>query len=212
MKKPDNERWLEILAVAATGALKFIMMDWLNLRIFYIVAASIFWLWFIYRRQKQYPGILVSWGFQKSNFKRSFLILLPFALVSIAGIVIYGSINKVDFLNWHVIPIFLLYPVWGVFQQFMIAGLVARNLKKLSQLDTGIWQTILITALLFALIHYPRIHLMVYVFFMEVIFLMVYFKWKNLWPLGLYHGWVSGLFLFFVMKRDLWSELWRIFM
>ncbi len=92
-----------------------------------------------------------------------------------------------------------------------MAGLVAKNLKELSGLGLPEYRVILLTCLLFALVHYPSVPLMAYAFVMEFIFLKVYFKWNNLLPLGLFHGWVSGLFLYFVLGRDLWGELWAMF-
>ncbi|HYW94948.1 MAG TPA: CPBP family intramembrane glutamic endopeptidase, partial [Bacteroidales bacterium] len=95
--------------------------------------------------------------------------------------------------------------------QFMMTALVAGNLKDISSLNFKNYQIILLTSLLFSLVHYPYGPLMVYAFLMEILFTITYFRWKNLWPLGIYHGWVSSLLLFLVMGRDLWSELWRIF-
>jgi hypothetical protein len=207
----DKERWLEILAVLITGILKFVLMDWLDFRLFYVTAACLFWMIYIYRKKRRHPGWLRSWGFQKYNFKKSLLFLLPFVLLCIGGIIVYGLFTEARFLNWHVIPILILYPVWGLIQQFMMVGLVAGNLKKLSVLDFADWQIILFTSFLFAMVHYPSIPLMIFAFVMEIIFVRAYFKWPNLWSLGLYHGWIGGLFLYFVMGRDLWTELWVIF-
>lgn len=206
--EPDRKRWLEILAVVITGAMKYILMDWLELRAFYIGAACLFWIVFIYRRYREDHAILKSWGFRKDHFKRTFLFLLPFALTVIAGIVWYGFAFNATFLNWHVIPVVLLYPAWGTIQQFMMLSLIAGNLRTISSLNLRDSHIILLTSMLFALAHYPSLPLMGFAFFMEVGFISVFFKWKNLWPLGLYHGWIASLLLFFVMGRDLWNELW----
>jgi len=208
----DNERWLEILAVLITGILKFVLMDWLEYRLFYITAACLFWIIFIYRKNRKNPDFLKSWGFQNKYLKQSLLFLLPFLLICITGIFVYGFFIETKFMKWHIVPILTLYPVWGLIQQFMMAGLVAGNLKKLTVLDFADWQIILFTSLLFAMVHYPSIPLMIFAFVMEIIFVRAYFKWPNLWSLGLYHGWAGGLFLYFVMGRDLWNELWIIFL
>ncbi len=211
MTDTNKERQLEIYAVIITGLLKFILLDWLDFRMFYIVAACLFWLIYIYRKYRKNSYILRSWGFQKVHLKQSFFILLPVALITITGIVIYGIKINARFLNWHIIPIFVMYPVWGIIQQFMIIGLIAGNLKEMTNIKITEWQIILLTSSLFALVHYPSIPLMIYAFVMEVVFIRVYFKWKNLWTQGLYHGWVSGFFIFFVLGRDLWNELWQFF-
>lgn len=201
----------EILAVLITGLLKFVLMDWLNFRAFYIAGACLFWIIFIYRRYQGSPGILQKWGFRKDNLKQPLLWLLPFAIPVILAIVAYGTIYNASFLNWHFLPVLLFYPLWGLFQQFMIAGLVAGNLVELPESRLSKPQAILMVSFLFALIHYPSWPLAIYVFVMEMVFLIVYFKWNNLWALGLYHGVVSSFFLFFVMGRDLFTELWAAF-
>jgi len=211
MSIPQKERRIEILLVALTGLLKFVFMDWLNFRFFYITAASLFWVVYVYRRHQQYPDILQNWGFTKEHLKPATLFLLPFAIIATGGIVWYGLHNQAIFINWRVLPILFMYPLWGLVQQFMIAGLIAGNLKALKDIKAKDFQIILITSLIFALVHYPSLPLMAYVFIMELIFLKIYFKWPNLWVLGFYHGFVSTLFIYFVLGRDLWVELWQLF-
>jgi len=79
MMVTDKQRWLEITAVLVTGLMKFVLMDWLNFRAFYIAAACIFWSVYIYKRYRANKFVLQQWGFRKNNFRQSFLFLLPFA-------------------------------------------------------------------------------------------------------------------------------------
>ena len=153
-------------------------MDLLNFRAFYICITCLFWLIYVYRRYQNDHTILKIWGFQKNNFKQSFFFLLPFAILGYAGIILYGLLNHADILNWHVIPIFLLYPLWGLVQQFMIIGLIAGNLKELRQITVKTYQIILVTSLLFGLVHYPSPFLMIFTFFMELAFIITYLKWR----------------------------------
>ncbi len=206
----DKRRWIEIAAVLATGLLKYVLMDWLNFRALYIAAACIFWTVYIYKRYRQNNFILQEWGFRKNHFKQAFLFLLPFAVVMVAGIVWYGIFYNAIFLNWHVIPVFVFYPAWGIIQQFLMVALVAGNLQEIKVVNLSKSGIFLLTSLIFAWVHYPSLPLMVFTFFMELIFLAAYFKWRNLWVLGLYHGWVASLLLFFVLGRDLWNELWTV--
>lgn len=210
-KETDKRRGIEIAAVVATGLMKYIFMDWLNLRAFYIGVACIFWSVYIYKRYKGNSQILQQWGFRKNHFKQTFLFLLPFALVLFAAIVWYGIVYNAIFLNWHVIPVFVFYPVWGIIQQFLMVALVAGNLQAIKAINLSKYQIFLLTSLVFAWVHYPSLPLMVYTFFMELVFLTAWFNWRNLWALGLYHGWVASFLLFFVLGRDLWEELWTVF-
>ena len=211
METTDKRRWFEILAVVLTGALKYVMMDWLGWRLFYISGAMLFWGVYIFMRYRKDPRILQLWGIRKRNFRRTFLFLLPFALVMVGLIAVYGFYVKANFLNWRIIPVLAIYPLWGIIQQFMMIALVAGNLQAITSLRFRRSQVMVWTSLLFALVHYPYLPLMLYAFLMEIIFIYTFFRWRNIWPLGLFHGWVSSLFLFFVSGRDLWRELWVIF-
>ncbi len=208
---PDKKHWIIIIAVLLTALLKFILAGYPDFTVFYIAAAFIFWLCFISRRYKKDPLLLRHWEFNLQNFQRSMLYLLPFGITGIVGSVLYAFFQNTSTFNWHILPILVLYPIWGLTQQFIVAGLVAGNLKNLSKGKLTDFQVNLSVSILFALIHFPSIALMVYVLLMELTFIQAYFKYNNLWSLGLYHGWVSAFFLFFVLQRDLWNELLQIF-
>ena len=197
----------EIFAVVVTAFLKFILIDWLNLRAIYLVLICLFWLGYIFYRYKSDPSILSRWGIQQHNFRTTSLYLLPFAMICIGGFIIYGMAAQTAVINWHLIPILLAYPLWGLMQQFIVAGLIAGNLKDFTNPKFKKYQIILITSLLFSLVHYPDNLLMVFTFIMQWIFTTAFLRWKNIWPLGLYHGFIGTILLFFIMGRDLWEEL-----
>lgn len=205
------KRFAVILAVIITVLLKFIMADWLNWRSFYITAACLFWFAFIYVSYKKDPLVMKSWGFQRYNFRKSLLSLLPFAMVILIGSIVYGIIFNAFFLNWHILPVLVLYPAWGTIQQFIVAGLVAGNLRSMTEGRLTDMQINLFISLLFSLIHYPGVPLMMYTFVMEFFLIRAYFKYNNLWVLGLYHGWLSSIYIFIVLGRDLWDEWLYIF-
>ncbi|MGM0375184.1 MAG: CPBP family glutamic-type intramembrane protease [Bacteroidota bacterium] len=211
MTKTDKRKWLEIIAVVLTGALKYILMDWLELRLFYITAACLFWSLYIFNRYRADKTVLKKWGFRKAYFRETFLLVLPFAIAIIAAVIWYGITYNSVFLNWHVIPVFFLYPAWGVIQQFLMIAIIAGNLRAITTVSLNDKQLILLISVLFSFAHFPDPFLMGFTFFMELLFLIAYFKYRNLWPLGLFHGWIGSLLLFFVMGRDLWNELWVVF-
>jgi len=209
--KTDRYRYFEILAVLLTGGLKFILMDLLDYRVFYICFISLFWIAYVYKRYRNDPTILKTWGFQKDHFRQSMGFILPFAIIASAGILLYGFLKRTDTHFGHLVPVFALYPVWGLVQQFMLIGILAGNLKSLSKVSFRNYQIILITSILFSLVHFPSAFLMIFTFFMELLFIISYLKWRNLWSLGLYHGILGCLILFYVMGRDPWLELWPVF-
>ncbi len=207
----EKQKWFELLMVIATGCLKFILMDWLGMRAFYITGICLFWAGYIFYRYLKDHGILKQWGYTKENFGKSMLILLPFVLISIICIIIYVFIKSEIILSWHVLPVLILYPAWGIIQQFMMVNLIACNLQEIRSVRLNNMQSILITAFIFSLVHHPYILLMIFTFIMEILFLLVFMKWRNLWALGLAHGWIATFLLFYALERDLWTELFAWF-
>lgn len=204
---PDKVKWFEIFAVIATAILKFIFIDWLNLRAAYIVIISLFWLIYIISKFRANPESIRQWGIQKQNFKRSFLFLLPFFIICIVGTGLFGYFSGAYLLNWHILPIFMMYPLWGLIQQFIVAGVISGNLKAIKNPGFNNFQIILFTSILFSLVHYPDGFLMLFTFVMQWIFTTAFLRWKNIWPLGLYHGWIATFLLYYVLGRDLLVEL-----
>jgi hypothetical protein len=111
----------------------------------------------------------------------------------------------------HIIPVLLLYPAWGIIQQFMLVCIIARNLQDITYLSNHKIPVILLVSMFFSLVHYPYIILMAFTLLMEIIFLLVYDRWRNLWAIGLMHGWAATFLLYFVLHRDLWLELFAWF-
>lgn len=210
MNRTDKARWFEIAAVALTAAGKFVFMTWLHKRTVFIPVVIIFWLVYVWYQARQHGGILAYWGFRKDNFKRVFLMLLPLALVSVTGFIAYGLWQGTLIAHWHILPILVLYPLWGTIQQFLVVGLVAGNLKDMEGIQVGDSMIILLTASLFSLVHYPHYLLMVGTFFLALVYVWVYLKEKNLFVLGLYHGWLAAFFFFFVLSRDSWMEFFEM--
>jgi hypothetical protein len=125
--------------------------------------------------------------------------------------VIYGVIRQVSVPINHILPILVLYPVWGIIQQFMLVNILAENLRNLRTSLSGKFTVVLLTSGIFSLVHYPIYLLMVFTLVMEVLFLNVYFKLRNLWAIGIAHGWAATFIIGYILERDLWVELFAWF-
>lgn len=44
-------------------------------------------------------------------------------------------------------------------------------------------------------------------FMMGLAFTPMYLRHRNLWPLGIYHGWLGVLTYYWVLARDPWTEM-----
>lgn len=209
--RANKNSQFELLAVLVTGVLKFIIVDWLAMRAFYIVGICLFWLIYVLWRYSSDHTILNKWGFTNAHFKKSLIILAPFFILCAASTAIYGLLNDTIIYNWRIIPVLILYPIWGILQQFIMLGLIAGNLQELDFFKGKRYQIILFTSFLFSFVHYPGVVLMIFTFIMEVVFVMVYFKWRNLWAPGIIHGWTAAMLLYYGFERDLWTELFAWF-
>lgn len=207
MEIADERRWLEIALVMTTGIGKFIFMDMLNWRLPYILIACLFWLAYCFYRYQQQPNILSYWGLSLQGFKQTWLELTPFALC-IGGLFVFmGYQLETSVLNWHILPILLLYPIWGIIQQFIIIALIAKNLSDLQKHTFSLPFIIVLTATIFASVHYPFPILIIGTFCLAIVYTLLYLKGRNLLVLGIYHGWLGGLFFYAILGRDPWLEV-----
>jgi membrane protease YdiL (CAAX protease family) len=103
--------------------------------------------------------------------------------------------------------VLLLYPLWGVIQQFLVVGLVAGNLRDYEGWRLHPAAVTGSTAVLFSAVHWPARLLVAGTFVLAVVYVIVFLRHRNLWVLGLYHGWIGGFFYFFVLGRDPWQEV-----
>ena len=209
--KYTNQQQFAILAVFLTAVLKFIFMDWLNWSVFYICGIVLFWMAYILYRVKSNRETLILWGFKKEHFKQSLLYLAPLMFITGIVSVLYSSMNESLSFSRYFILVLLLYPLWGLIQQFMMLGIISQNLASAAEGKMNRYLIVFLVSALFSMVHYPSFFLMIFTFFLEVVFVTVYLKWRNLWAIGIAHGWVGTFILYYVLGRDLWSELFSIF-
>ncbi|HEX2395745.1 MAG TPA: CPBP family glutamic-type intramembrane protease [Bacteroidales bacterium] len=199
------------MALAVTAIAKFIVMDWLGMRAFFIIATGFFWLWYGRYRYLHEKSILEYWGFKRDNFLDSWKVLLPFFLVSTFLAALYALNNGISVDNPHLIPILILYPIWGLTQQFIFLCIITLNLQQLKFFSGNTRIIYLAVPVLFSMIHYPDPYLMGITFIMEIVFMITFMKWRNIWAIGLAHGGIAAFVLFYIFNRDLWKELFAWF-
>jgi membrane protease YdiL (CAAX protease family) len=203
----NKRRILEISAVILTVIGKFIFMDCLNWRFPFVVVAIISWVSYIIFRGRQRPGILKYWGFRTDNFKTVMRKVLPFGLLSVMPIIAIGLFQGTINVTWHIIPILILYPIWGIIQQFLLIALTTGNVQDLQGQNFNKVIVILFSAILFASVHYPFVWLMIGTFILALYYGWIYLNERNIYVLGLFHGWLGGLFYYAVLGRDPFLEM-----
>jgi hypothetical protein len=192
----------ELAAVLVLAAGKFVFGDLLGQHVWFAVGAGALCIGYILHRLRTTPGLTEQWGFSKVNLGSSLLIVLPVSLGAVAAVVGYGLASGTALLHWHIIPVVLLYPAWGVVQQFLLVVLVAGNLDRISRGRLPRLFIVLPTALLFALVHIPVPLLMGATALMGVFTTSLFLRYRNVWPLGLFHGLVATALYYFVLGED----------
>lgn len=198
---------LEISAIVITVLAKFLFMDYLNWRFPFVLSATILWCAYIWYRKKNNKEILKYWGFRTDNFRSVLKVVLPFGLTAVIAFFTIGGIQGTINATWHIIPVLLFYPLWGSIQQFLLIGLVAGNLYDNPNRKLNKHFIVLLAATLFALVHYPDYWLIGGTFILAIFYGYVYLKEKNLYVLGIFHGWLGALFYYTVLDRDPFYEI-----
>lgn len=203
----DKIRILEICAVVLTGIGKFVFMDYLSWRLPFVVVAILAWFAYVIYRYKRDKHVLQDWGFRWDNFRTVLKLILPFAVSSIVIFFMVGYVQGTINMTWHIIPLLITYPIWGSIQQFLTIGLLAGNLRDFKKIKLSKTLIIFMTAVFFSLVHYPSMWLMIGTFILALIYGYVYLKAKNIYVLGLFHGWLGALFYYTVVNQDPFADV-----
>ncbi len=201
-----NYSKLEIQAVLITGLLKFILVDFLSAKFWFIILAGTLWVSYILWRIHNNHSLVSDWGLSLKGFKQSLNLLLIPAIGTTIISIWYGLNQDVLIFNWHIIPILILYPLWGTIQQLLIISLFGGNIYYQENVKISKLTIVGLTSILFSVVHYPSLPLMIATFFLAIFYCMVFFKFRNILALGLFHGLLASIFYFFVLGRDPWIE------
>jgi len=203
LPSPD---WLALAGVALTAVLSFVMRE-LGGTAFFIAGAIVFWVGYVILRTRQDNEALHRWGFRNDNLRAAFVATSVVFIACSAGLAQFALVHGT--LNWplHLFAQLLFYPLWGLIQQFLALGIVASNLERLAVLRTRRLWLVIVTAVLFSAVHLYDMGLAAGTLVLELLILPLYLRYRNLWPLGILHGWLGALFYLWVLNEDLWSEI-----
>lgn len=197
--------WYEVGAVLATGVLHVVFKR-LGTQGIFIVLASVCWISYIVWRVRQDPSRWVKWGFQTKNISSAFFWPTLLFIVATGAMAWYGVKNGKVLWEGHMLFLLVLYPLWGILQQFLVQALGVANLFRLFP-QYGWWVAVSAGVILFTLVHYSDWLLMAATGLLACVFIPLYLRDRNLWPLGLYHGWLGTFFYLWVLGRDPWVSV-----
>jgi uncharacterized protein len=202
----SNKRRILEMSVILTAIGKFLFMDYLNWRFPFVLAAIICWAGYIIYRNRTNTGVIKYWGFRTDNFKTVMRKVLPFGVIVVTACICIGLYQGTINITWHIIPILILYPIWGVIQQFLLIALTAGNMQDFKDQNLNKVLIILFSALLFAFVHYPIVWLIIGTFILAIFYGWIYLSERNIYVLGLFHGWLGGIFYYTVLDKDPFLE------
>ncbi len=194
----------EIFALALTGLGKFVVADGLGFKLPYIVVSCLSWAWYVVLRVRRDPQQVDAWGLTGRGLGPATHRLLPFAAAGAVACLLYGLWSGRMLLHWHILPLLLVYPLWGLVQQFLVVVLLAGNLH--DSLGVTVGGAVRTAAVVFSAVHLPSIPLVVVTFAMALVTTTTWFRDRNLYPLGVFHGWIATLAYYLVLGEDPWVQ------
>ena len=202
MPSERRRRLLEVAFVVATGAVNVAPTDALFPQIVFVVAAVFGWgtyAWLRWRSSDARAQVLVSWGLSRCGLANAWRATSLFGLLAIACIAAIGAVRGTLTLHWHMLPLLCLYPIWGLVQHYLVQVVLVDNLVALGSRMPAVLTA---AALLFGAAHMPNAELSAATALLGLVFAMLWLRWRNLWPLALWHGWLGVAFYFWVLGVD----------
>jgi membrane protease YdiL (CAAX protease family) len=195
--------WLEMGAVALTGVghLAFSAHDASGI---FIPIAAGGWGGYVGYRAATEPGFLGDLGLTGRELGPAFRDASLLAAGALAGMAAVGAAQGTLDLDADFLPLFVLYPLWGVVQQTLVQGFVTRHLAA-----AGIspWAVAPASAVAFGAVHLPNWKLTAATTVLGAAYAPLYLRHRNVWPLGLYHGVLGAFYYRWVLDRNPWQEI-----
>jgi membrane protease YdiL (CAAX protease family) len=170
----------------------------------YNASAILLWglyvLWHAFRT----PALVRCWGLRADNMLEAIRPCLIILILGAAALLTYGAMCGRAAIPRTAWIAFLLYPFYGIAQQFALQALITTNLRGLIP---GRAVRTLVAAGLFSAAHTPDGRLMALTFPSGLVFTWLYERHPNLWAIGVTHGVLGALAYYLVLGLDPGAEI-----
>jgi len=163
------------------------------------VSAAGGWLGYVLWRWIRSREAARAWGFRIDGFARSLVEATLFAVPAVVLVLAFGHRQGRLPLPPSFWLVACLYPVWGLAQQFALQALLTRNLRRVVP-RRGF--RAVAAATLFSAAHFPNTILMALNLVAGVALAWIYERHRNLWSLGIIHGFLGALAYYLVLGQD----------
>ena len=188
---------LELGALALTASLHLLWPSLGLSRALLVLPLVVGWLSYFALRWRLKPKLIADLGFRRQGLWESARLCGLLILVAAPAMLTYGWWHEAE-LTWAFGLTLLVYPVWGLVQQLLLQGLISHNLDKYLPVAA----TTLISSTLFGLVHWNEPILVGATFLLGLVLTPLYLKHRNLWALGVAHGWLGSLIYPLVLLRE----------
>ena len=202
-RRLTSRQLAEIGAVVLTGAGQFAATS-LDASSVYIPAVMASWGGYVGYRAATEPGFLRDAGFSGQNAGRAWRDATLFAAGAVGGMAIIGASRGTLDTDGLLVPLLVLYPAWGLTQQFLVQSMLTRNLAAAGLPAAAIPP---VSAAAFGAVHVPNWDLVAATTFAGAAFTHLYQRDGTLWPLGVYHGALGAFAYVWVLDRQSWDEV-----
>jgi uncharacterized protein len=195
-------RW-EVLAVFASAALHFVTTVWNRWLAVDQSVLGVGWLGYVAWRARV-PGTLAHWGLQRAGFAACAMHAALALAIGVLATAAIGLARGTFVLDAHLLPLLLAYPLWGLVQQLLVLGIFVGNLEAFGVRRPWL---VALASLGFAAVHVPDWPLCGATLVLGAVCCTLFLRHRNLWPLGVLHGWLGACFYRWVLARDPWLDV-----
>jgi membrane protease YdiL (CAAX protease family) len=132
---------------------------------------------------------------------------VAFMVLAAVGLWLAGPRGEIParFLNWHMLVALLLYFPWAALQQYLLQFYLFGRLQYVLPTRAAV----LVTALCFCCMHYPRPTVMALTAAAGVVWALHYLRYGRLLPIAVSHAVLATALHYWVFGRDL-ADIWGV--